>query len=98
MNRKKLKQSLGLVNVGVLFGLLVFYPRCLYGGISYGSEFERLAKELINVRDWLGIWAILILSTLVALSIYFLLLLVSMKTIDRFQTVMTCSNMKMTTK
>ena len=57
--------------MGVLFGLLVFIPRRLQGDISYGSEFERLAKELINVRDWLGIWAILILSTLATLSIYF---------------------------
>ncbi len=71
MNRRKLKQSLGLVNVGVLFGLLVFYPRRSHSGISYGSEFELLAKEFIYVRDWSGIWAILILSTLGTLSIYF---------------------------
>lgn len=54
----------------VLIGLLVFYPRVFVRSMSYGSEFERVAKEFIYKFDWPGIWAIFILSILATCSVY----------------------------
>ena len=70
MNRKKLKQSLGIGNLAIFVGLLLFYPTYLNPSISYGSEFERVIKEFAERRNWSDITAILIVSLLGTSSIY----------------------------
>jgi len=70
MNRKKLKQSLGLGNVAIFVGLLFFYPTYLNRSISYGSEFERVVKEFAVARNWSDITAILVVSLLATASLY----------------------------
>ena len=70
MNRKKLKQSLGLGNVAIFVGLLFFYPTYLNRSISYGSEFERVVKEFAVARNWSDITAILFVSLLATASLY----------------------------
>ena len=68
MNRKKLKQSLLLLNLIVLIGLVVFY-QTERGGYVYESEFERIVKKFIVTHRWADIWAIFILSLLGTFSI-----------------------------
>ena len=63
MNRKKLKQSLLLLNLIVLIGLVVFYPTEA-AGYTYSSEFERTVNRFISTRQWADIWAIFIISLL----------------------------------
>ncbi|MEO1991986.1 MAG: hypothetical protein ABGW78_08650 [Pirellulales bacterium] len=70
MNRKKLKQSLGLGNLAIFVGLLFFYPTYLNRSISYGSELERVIKEFTVARNWSDISAILIVSLLATASLY----------------------------
>ena len=70
MNHKKLKQSLGLVNVSIFVGLLFFYPTYLNRSISYGSELERVIKEFTVARNWSDISAILVVSLLATASLY----------------------------
>ncbi len=70
MNRKKLKQSLGLGNVAIFVGLLFFYPTYLNRSISYSSEFERVIKEFAVARNWSDITAILVVLLLATASLY----------------------------
>ncbi|MGI9448745.1 MAG: hypothetical protein ACR2NI_14090 [Pirellulales bacterium] len=70
MNRKKLKQSLILINLIVLIGLLVFYPTSAGEGYFYSNEFERVINRFVSLRQWPDIWAIFILSLLATSSIY----------------------------
>lgn len=70
MNRQKLKQSLGLVNVAVFVGLLFFYPTYLNTSIAYSTEFERLLKQFIVARNWSDITAILIVSLFATAALY----------------------------
>ena len=70
MNRKKLKQSLGLGNLAIFVGLLFFYPTYFNRSISYGSELERVIKEFTVARNWSDISAILIVSLLATASLY----------------------------
>ena len=69
MNRKKLKQSLVLVNLIVLIGLVAFYPT-EGGGYTYSNEFERFIKSFMTTWQWPDIWTISILSILGTCSIY----------------------------
>jgi hypothetical protein len=70
MNRKKLKQSLGLVNLAIFVGLIFFYPTYKNRSISYSSEFERAINEFTVARNWSDISAILIVSLLATASLY----------------------------
>jgi hypothetical protein len=70
MNRKKLKQSLGLVNLAIFMGLIFFYPTYKNRSISYSSEFERAINEFTVARNWSDISAILIVSLLATASLY----------------------------
>ena len=70
MNRKKLKQSLGLVNLAIFMGLIFFYPTYKNSSISYSSEFERAINEFTVARNWSDISAILIVSLLATASLY----------------------------
>jgi len=73
MNHKKLKQSLGLVNVSIFVGLLFFYPTYLNRSYSYGTELERVIKEFTVARNWSDISAILVVSLLATASLYLLI-------------------------
>lgn len=70
MNHKKLKQSLGLVNVSIFVGLLFFYPTYLNRSYSYGTELERVIKEFTVARNWSDISGILVVSLLATASLY----------------------------
>lgn len=73
VNRKKLKRSLGLLNVAVLIAAIGYLPRSPSDGYFWSNEFERLFNRYTHNLPYGQILLVCSISLVVTLAIYVLI-------------------------
>jgi len=73
VNRKKLKLSLGLLNVAVLIAATGYLPRSPSDGYFWSNEFERLLNRYTHNLPYGQILLVCSISLVVTLAIYVLI-------------------------
>ena len=73
VNRKKLKQSLGLLNVAVLIAATGYLPRSNSDGYFWSNEFERWINRYTHNLPYGNILLVCSISLVVTVAIYVLI-------------------------
>ena len=71
VNRKKLKQSLGLLNVAVLIAAAGYLPRSPSDGYFWTNQFERWLNRYTHNLPYGNILLVCSISVVVTVAIYF---------------------------